>query len=124
MPLMRTKKQREKQGDQGRESRQWGVGFDKRRPPRLLLSMQLVPEAEVESLPAGHGRAEPNSNPKLPKPVGRLRFTLNPFSMCLSLLGPKFCRRLSCVLLAAVGVLMVYYMIPVVVANVLTGNIG
>ena len=75
-------------------------------------------------LPAGPGRSDPNTNPTLPKPVGRLRFTLNPFVMMFRLLGPKLCRRISCVLCSFLCVLVLYYMVPVIFANVVTGNVG
>ena len=45
--------------------------------------------ANLEERPAGFGRSDPNSNPTLPKPTGRLKFTLNPFSLFFGLLGPK-----------------------------------
>jgi hypothetical protein len=56
------------------------------RPPKVaqgevLLSIQLVPVAMRDKLPAGRGRSDPNSNPVLPPPVGRLQFSLNPFTM-------------------------------------------
>ena len=57
--------------------------------PKLLVSVQLVPQSDVEKLPAGFGRSAPNSNPTLPKPAGRLKFTWNPFVLCYNLLGPK-----------------------------------
>ena len=50
-------------------------------PPLLLMSVQLVPLQEVEKLPAGFGRSAPNSNPTLPKPTGRLKFSWNPCRM-------------------------------------------
>ena len=95
---------------------------------KLLLSIQLVPIEEVEKLAAGRGRSEPNTNPVLPKPVGRLSFTLNPFKMMFRLIGPKYCRKLQgiccCLCCIMIGALMVYYMFPVVFANLLTGNVG
>ena len=71
---------------------------------------------------AGHGRDEPNTNPTLPKPVGRFKFTLNPFSLLFQLVGPKayakvrnFLLRVLCCLIC---VLVVYYTIPVVFGNI------
>ena len=88
--------------------------------PLLLLSVQLVPKSEVEKLPAGFGRSAPNSNPILPKQVGRLRFSLNPCRMMYDLLGPKLCRRLSGVFCCILCVLIVWSLIPVVIGNVVT----
>ena len=95
---------------------------------KLLMSIQLVPVEEVEKLPAGRGRNEPNTNPELPKPVGRLSFTLNPFKMLFRLIGPKYFSKLMkticCLLCCVIMVLMIYYMFPVVFANLMTGNVG
>ena len=73
--------------------------------------------AVLRSRPAGDGRKEPNANPTLPKPTGRLKFTLNPFAMLFRLLGPKLCKRLAGVVCLAVLVLLLYYVIPVFIGN-------
>jgi len=94
---------------------------------KVLLSIQLVPAEEAERLPAGKGRREPNTNPTLPKPVGRLKFTLNPFKMLSRLVGPKYCKKLMgyccCLFCVVLTVLLVYYMTPVVFGNVITAPI-
>jgi hypothetical protein len=52
----------------------------------VLLSVELVPKDLVRKIPAGMGRSDPNMNPVLPAPTGRLKFTFNIFS-----LGAQFC---------------------------------
>ena len=95
---------------------------------KILLSVQLVPVDNVEQLPAGKGRAEPNKNPVLPKPVGRLQFSLNPFKMLFRLIGPAYFKKLQkvccCVICTLLSALIIYYMFPVVLGNVVTGNVG
>ena len=83
----------------------------------LLLSIELVPIAQVEGRPAGDGRSEPNSHPFLPKPTGRLKFTLNPFAMAFRLLGPKLCRRLSGSLCLIIYLVISWYMVPNIMGN-------
>ena len=85
----------------------------------LLVSVQMVPEQLVARLEAGNGRSEPNANPKLPPPSGRLKFSLNPAVLLYRLLGPKLCARFTSLLCALVGVLLLYYMLPVVLADLL-----
>ena len=91
---------------------------------KLLVSVQLVPDDLVPHLPAGRGRSDPNTNPTLPKPVGRLQFTLNPFKMLRQLIGPAWCWKLKklCYMLFCIVVtaLLIYYMFPVVFGNILT----
>jgi len=91
---------------------------------KLLVSVQLMPKNKVDKLEAGEGREEPNKNPELPKPVGRLFFTLNPFSICYQFLGPQNCRALQrcllkifCALLCA---MLLYSLTPVVMGNLIT----
>ena len=83
--------------------------------------MPQVPEEAIQLRAAGFGRQEPNQYPYLPKPVGRLKFSLNPFSMCYQILGPSLCYRLACVLLIAVFIFIAWNMIPVILANSITG---
>ena len=93
-------------------------------PPRIVMSLQLVPKAFFEKLPAGDGRSEPNKNPVLPRPVGRLTFTLNPFSLLYQLVGPevysKLCNFLVKVLCCAICILIAYYTVPVVFGNIVS----
>jgi hypothetical protein len=92
----------------------------KRPAGQLLISVQLVPAAEAKLYPAGNGRSAPNQHPKLPRPVGRLRFTLNPFALVHQFLGDKLCAYLVCALALLACVLIAYYMIPAVLANLFT----
>eukprot|EP00941_MAST-03F_sp_MAST-3F-sp1_P004856 g4856.t1 len=63
---------------------------------QLLVSMEVMPKAVAASRPVGFGRAEPNMNPYLPRPVGRFKFSWNPMYMCTELLGPALCFRSCC----------------------------
>mmetsp|Transcript_20593 Transcript_20593/g.43766 ORF Transcript_20593/g.43766 Transcript_20593/m.43766 type:complete len:299 (+) Transcript_20593:2-898(+) len=96
----------------------------KENPPVVVMSLQLVPGFMIDKLPAGQGRSDPNVNPVLPKPVGRLRFTLNPISMLFQLVGPevarKICAFLAKLLCCAICVLLTYYTVPVVIGNVVS----
>ena len=71
----------------------------------VLISIEVVETQDALERPVGKGRKEPNANPYLPKPVGRLKFNLNPFTMLSQLLGPRLCRRLTCVFVI-IGIVM------------------
>ena len=47
----------------------------------VFLSMELLPRKAALAKPAGFGRSEPNANPHLPPPVGRIKWLkmFNPF---------------------------------------------
>jgi hypothetical protein len=75
---------------------------------KVLLSVELLPMDVAEAVPAGLGRSDPNINPTLPPPAGRVHFSLNPFYLGYECLGPRMfgncllCCCLVLLLLAAV----------------------
>lgn len=48
---------------------------------RLKLQIDIVPKKDAEANPVGAAQSEPNINPFLPKPFGRIEFSINPFKM-------------------------------------------
>ena len=82
---------------------------------RVLCSLEIVPKWYAELHPVGKGREEPNMNPYLPPPVGRIKFTLNPFKILNQLTGPKFRKKFYCII--CVGCLIIYliFLIPYVI---------
>merc|ERR1712070_1354220 len=74
----------------------------------LAISVQIVPEDEVELRPVGTGRDGPEA---LPPPAGRLSLSLNPFAILAELIGPEVVRVCLCCVacLAAMGYLGTYY---------------
>lgn len=61
---------------------------------KVYLQFELLPQALADERNCGHGRSEPNRFPELPKPVGRVKFSLNPFSMLSALIGPELTRQI------------------------------
>jgi hypothetical protein len=55
----------------------------------VLVTVEVIPKELVDALPVGKGRNAPNQYPYLPPPVGRMRFSLNPFYILQELLGTK-----------------------------------
>ena len=39
----------------------------------MLITVEILTKEEAQNLPAGLGRSEPNANPYLPPPTGRLK---------------------------------------------------
>lgn len=48
---------------------------------RLKLSVEVFPKKDAVANPVGEAQSEPNINPFLPKPFGRIEFSINPFKM-------------------------------------------
>ena len=45
------------------------------------MSVHMLPKSIAVKFPQGEARQEPNSDPYLPDPPGRIKFTLNPLEM-------------------------------------------
>lgn len=65
---------------------------------KLAISVQIVPEHEFTSMPVGSGRDDPNVNPYLPPPLGRMKVSANPLMVIKELVGPKLCAKICCLL--------------------------
>ena len=86
---------------------------------RVLCSVEILPKNMAELEPVGKGREEPNVNPYLPPPVGRLEFTLNPFKMVNQCVGPKFRRKCYCICLLCLVVAYLIYALPTMVTKII-----
>lgn len=54
----------------------------------VQISVCILPVHHAEKGPQGQGRAEPNSDPFCPPPEGRIKLSVNPFTMFQQLVGP------------------------------------
>ena len=82
---------------------------------RVLCSLEVVPQWYADLHPVGKGREEPNMNPYLPPPVGRIKFSLNPFTMLNQLTGPKFRKKCYMICCSTICVVYLLFMIPYIV---------
>ncbi|CAK4072437.1 unnamed protein product [Aphanomyces euteiches] len=78
----------------------------------VCISMELVPIEKAKIQSVGFGRSDPNNNPFLPPPSGRLKFSMNPFYVFNQLLGPKICRRFMCCLCCVAVMVAMYFLGP------------
>ena len=78
----------------------------------LAISLQIWPKDKANALPSGPARNEPNVNPMLPPPVGRLQWSWNPFVLGSELCGPKLCATFTCCLLAVAFILLMIFCQP------------
>ncbi len=54
--------------------------------PKIRLDLRILPEVNAKQCPAGAARNDPNVDPVLPPPIGRIKLTFNPCKMIVSLL--------------------------------------
>ncbi len=75
---------------------------------QVLISVEIVPKVVAEEAPVGLGRSEPNINPQLPDPVGRMKFSLNPFYLLNEIMGPALCRKvfMTCLFIGLIALLI------------------
>mmetsp|Transcript_15392 Transcript_15392/g.31719 ORF Transcript_15392/g.31719 Transcript_15392/m.31719 type:complete len:1960 (+) Transcript_15392:197-6076(+) len=78
----------------------------------VAISISIVPKTLADTNPVGFGRKEPNSDPYLPGPQGRLKFTLNPFSMGAQIFGPAICAKIACICCCIGGAILLYFIAP------------
>lgn len=59
----------------------------------VMCSLSVLPIWKADMMKVGKGREEPNTNPYLPPPVGRISFTMNPIAMINQCVGPSVRRK-------------------------------
>jgi len=74
IPITRVKDDKELKDGESRLGSSVNSGY-------ILISVQVIPQNEAEKNPQGSARDEPNNDPHLPPPEGRLKLSLNPFDM-------------------------------------------
>ena len=81
------------------------------REPRgqLCINIQLWPKDKAIVMPVGARRDEPNTNPYLPPPVGRLKWSWNPFVLGSQLCGPWICAQVFCCLISITFVVLMIF---------------
>lgn len=90
---------------------------------RLRLQIDVLPRVEADKNRVGEAQSEPNVNPYLPKPEGRIKFSLNPFEMLRQLLGPKF-RALGCsFIMLVLCIALCVLLAPMILSDLITSMI-
>mmetsp|Transcript_4050 Transcript_4050/g.3879 ORF Transcript_4050/g.3879 Transcript_4050/m.3879 type:complete len:713 (+) Transcript_4050:1971-4109(+) len=113
-----------------RESEKFWVDFKKRekdgtetKAGKVLISFELVPEAKAEACKVGEGREEPNIDPPLPAPEGRMQFSLNPIKMLNQMCGPEVRMKIYCWVCSALCCMLLIFMFPMLLSNTITSII-
>jgi hypothetical protein len=81
---------------------------------KLQVSFEILPINKAKACEVGEGRGEPNVDPYLPPPIGRFRWSLNPFSMAGQMCGPEFKREICFIGCCLLIVFMIVMMLPMV----------
>ena len=84
---------------------------------KVRLDLRIVPEAVATVNPVGSARQEPNQEPYLPPPVGRIAFSLNPFTMLGQLMGKEFMAKFMSIFLVVACCALLIAMAPMIFSN-------
>ena len=85
----------------------------------IQISISIVPKLAGEKYQQGNGRAEPNSDPYLPEPEGRIKLSINPLEMLRQLVPPELQRKLMLGLCAGFCCFLFVLMAPMVISNLI-----
>ena len=87
---------------------------------KVRIQVDVYPIADAELNKVGEAREEPNVNPYLPLPVGRLTLSLNPLKMIEQLVGAGFRRKMYTILAIALCVAICIALLPMVMSDLIS----
>lgn len=94
----------------------------------VKVRIDITTKEFAEKNKVGSARDDPNTEPYLPPPVGRIHFTLNPFEMYKQMIGPAMRGKIAywcCIFWGSIlCVMILYYLVPIVVGGLITNWIS
>ena len=84
---------------------------------RVMCTLDILPKKIADLNLVGKGRDDPNVNPYLPPPVGRIQFTLNPFKMMNQCVGPKFRKKCYFYCLCCLLIIYLIFTLPNIMSS-------
>jgi hypothetical protein len=84
---------------------------------KVLISAEIIPQAKADACKNGEGRSEPNIEPNLPPPEGRIQLTMNPVKMISQMVGPELKKKAMIWCCLIVCVMLCVFIFPMIVAN-------
>ena len=90
---------------------------------KVKIQVDVFPIALAEKNPVGKARDNPNHSPTLPQPEGRLKLSLNPFTMFNQLIGPEVRRKIYCFLCIALCAVLTLALLPNIIGALISAGI-
>ena len=84
---------------------------------RVQVSFELMPKSFAEACPVGSGRDDPNIDPFLPPPIGRIKWSWNPFDMLAQMCGRSFRYKLYCAICCILCCVLCVMMVPMLFSD-------
>jgi len=118
LPMRRFAVPEDKKGNELKDAEGNPMPEEEKEAGQVLCSLRIYPKADADKADQGVGRAEPNNDPFMPEPEGRLTLSLNPFTMFNQLVGPAVRRKIYCCLCASACCALFVMMAPMIGSNV------
>ena len=87
---------------------------------KLRLDIRIFPGSIAEKNVVGEGRNEPNIMPHLPPPIGRISFSLNPFTMLGQLVNKAYLAKLYKIICLLICCACLIAMLPMIISNIVS----
>ena len=92
-------------------------GEDNKEEIKLRLDIRVFPKKNAEALKVGTGQDAPNMEPHLPPPIGRISFSLNPFTMLAQLVSKEYLNKLYAIICVLICCACLVAMAPMILSN-------
>lgn len=90
------------------------------KPIKVRLDVRVLPGKLAEKQKLGVGRTEPNMEPHLPPPIGRIQFSLNPLTMLGQLVNKEYLNKLYALLCVIICCACLIAMAPMILSNIVS----
>lgn len=87
---------------------------------KLRLDVRVFPKKNADALKVGIGQDAPNIEPKLPPPIGRISFSLNPFTMLAQLVSKEYLNKLYAIICVLICCACLVAMAPMILSNIVS----
>ena len=89
----------------------------------VRIQIDVLPLADALKNRVGEAREEPNVNPYLPMPTGRLELSLNPLKMLEQLVGPGFRKKMYLFICIALCITILVMLFPMIFSDLISKGI-
>jgi hypothetical protein len=96
-------------------------GESKKLGGSVRMRIEIVPKHDALENPLGEGRNEPNTDPFLPPPEGRIEFSMDPLKMLKQLISPEIRMKIKASLCGIICCVLTIYLLPGLISSVI-GN--
>ena len=90
---------------------------------QMRVQIAIVPKQQAEDFEVGSGRSDPNHSPFLPPPVGRIIWTLNPWTMLNQCIAPGVRNKILCIICLILCIATIVLLLPNILGEVIEGII-